>query len=404
MPGAALVKSVNRFNDVMNTIVDRWSSHMRQIRLPAKQPHEMLRSLILPPPKSSKSLANVDPVVVALSDRLQVCDNNDLRARVEQRIHRIAVDVAGSLDVVMQKLSDLAFEYAACRTLISPQDRFHVSPFGVLAAAALANVQMAAELLRQHPGRAINAETVERVMQPLDLAAAGEVELAPGDLWLLDLFARTVRLTSRGLHRQATQSRQQGAPAEESILGGIVPRFTSISMLHKLIEADDLAPWLAKKSRYSTWPGLETFVASPAAAALRNLVVGESTHHVVNDRVGLARGAFIRFLDALLALEQPVPRLKARVLIATLLWETLEQDDKLLLALIQDKRYAKTVQAAVSGIEASRRGNQEGPAENDRHRLNEICSCLETYDQYNALVSLQSPKQRLRSPAAALPT
>jgi hypothetical protein len=386
LSGTAVTQNVQQFSGVMNDIVEHWTEYLRKVRLPAKQPHEMLPSLVLPACRL-KSFASVRGVVEALTDRLEVRNNDELRKRVDQRIRRVTLDLAGHLDQVLAKLSDLAFDYAACRTLISSNDCFHVSPVGVMAAAACANVLAVIEALKKHPGKSANADGLAQAAYPLEMVQDRVAELFQGDIWLLDLFARTIRLASRKLYRQSVNVLSNQSPSEEAMLGGIVQRFTSISMLYKLIEADDLESWLAKKSRFNWWPGLVTFVGSDGPA-LRNLVIGETVPHVVRDQVGLSRGAFIRFLGALLAIEDPTLRTNGHVLIATLLWETLEQNDKLLLELLNNQKYAQTIQAAVRGIEQSRRLPMDGPFESEVRRLNEIGSCLETYDQYRALVSL----------------
>lgn len=389
-----MIDEVYRTAGAVAAAAERWRGAVRGFLGPApgrESQGQVGHLLVLPAQNLLPASIHLADVVTRLPEKYAEIDDPETRQRVAHRLEALALDVLSSHAGVLQALSDVAFEAASCRTLICDGDVFDVSGHSVLAAIGLLNLFRRAESSRDAPEEAlISEELLDDVTGPLELADRHCGKLRPGDLWFLDLAARTVRAAAG---RAAT--RDDSKPHAAALFRCVLPQFTSRSLLNKLIEADRLGKEVARSSRYRQWPGLECLLTDDGARSLRTFVVGEVARRVAADTVGFSRRAFFRFLEALTAVDAPKVAPKARLLIGMILWEMLELDADVLGRLLRSGQGGEALAEAIQGIKAECESD-EREATTDRGRLREVRTCLRSYPQYAAVEDLwndDSPNQ-----------
>ena len=388
-----MIDEVHQIAGAVAAAAERWRAAVRGFLGAApggESQGQMGHLLVLPVESHLKRAVNLANVLNRLPDSYAQISDLQTRRRVAQRLEAVAVGVLSSHAGVLQALSDVAFEAASCRTLICDGDVFDVSGCSVLTAISLLNLFRRVESSRDASEALNYVELLDDVTGPLKLADRYCRHLRPGDLWFLDLAARTVRVAAR---RAAAGGESKQHVAE--LLRCVLPEFTSRSLLTKLIEADRLGKEVAQSSRYRHWPGLDCLLTDDGARSLGTFVVGEVARRVAADAAGFSRRAFFRFLEALTAVDAPEVATKARLLIGTILWEMLELDADVLGRLLRSRQGGEALAEAILEI--------KGECENDRtdatphrRRLREVRTCLRSYPQYAAVEDLwndDSPHQ-----------
>ena len=415
MEASPFVKSIQQHQRSLLAAADAWSSAIGSLHLVNMRPERLLRQLVLPLDVFVRQPLELRRMVSAAPAAWLEVDDIPLRRTIHDRLETLSVDLFGADFKLIRRLSDVAYESATYRTMISERDSFDVSAAGVLGATAMANLSLILAQLAPDKPRRLKTTVFDSVDQSLRIAGRDHAELRPGDLWLFDLIARTVRLAwaehTDGWANSSTPAqaadliRDPGMPGytHPLTLGGVLDRyvasFIASSVIHKLLEVRDFPPALAKRCRYDLWPGIAVVIRDPQAESLRSLIVGELARCVTSDTVGLAQGAFFRFLHVLLTWDEPEGRNGAILLIARLLWEVLEQDASVLSRLMEREKVSRVLAQAISIVEQTA---QQSVSDDLHRRLVEIRKCLQTYDQYRALTSLQAPMGSLKSPVHAM--
>jgi len=381
-----MIDEVYRIAGAVADAAERWRGTVRGFlgAAPGRSAQGQVGHLLVLPAQALLSEPiDLAVAVTRLPEPYAQIDDPETRQRVAGRLEALAVDVLSSHAGVLGALSDVAFEAASCRTLIGDGDVFDVSGYSVLAAISLLNLFRRAASSADAPDDArVSDELPGDVAGPLELADRRCGALRPGDLWFLDLAARTVRAAAG---RAATGD--DSKPHAAALLRGALPQFTSRSLLNKLIEADRLGKEVAQASRYRLWPGLDCLLTDDGAASLRAFVVGEVARRVAGDAVGFSRRAFLRFLRALGAVDAPGVAPKAHLLVAVILWEMLELDADVLGRVLRSGRGGEALAEAIQGIKREC-GREERDAPGDRSRLREVRACLRSYPQYAAVEGL----------------
>ncbi len=337
--------------------------------------------------------------------KLRECFPKSLRtiadANLQKSVHRqlalLAAETLALDDQLLSLLSELATETALHRIIINPADRFEVGPYSVLMSLAWVNVLAAHAKYAKHLDEAIQPTDLQPITEPLDMILELEVELQPGDFWIGELIAGSMWTLQKSVPARRAKPAKTGpkAAAEppytwRKSLASLTPHVISTSMLFKLLSAHQITAEVAKRCRYRSWPGLPQLLGDPGADGLRHMLVGELAHCVVEDKVGLARAALVRFLQSVTAVEDPVQHLHARLLIAQLFWEMLEQDADILRVLVEQKSMSGVLLPALRAIEVDTSA-EDLPDDfaTELRRLHEIRAlCLRVYEEYASLTAL----------------
>lgn len=321
--------------------------------------------LALPADDAAGVVTDFDALVGHTPGVLRRADDPKVRAAATERLAAVAAEVTAAGVKLRELLADLAFEAAAARTLIVPDDRFDVSAFGVLTAAALANFL--------HQLRRGGDGDPAKVVRPLALAVARGAT-RPGDLWVADVAARTVLAARRD---------------DTSLPERTLPKFVAVSLLFKLTGVGRVGPAVAKRAEYKLWPGLAVVLADPGARSVRATLAGELAGGLVGENAGVAQAAFFRFLDALTTADDPARALGGANLTAALLLELLEIDAKALAKLTERGEAAAPLFRAIRAVEeVAEAAAPDGLAE-EHDRLTDTRSCLRTFREYAALSGLR---------------
>lgn len=372
-------------------------------------PEQQLGRLVLPTGNCLAAPLDLGQLVDGFPPAFLGVRDTEIASRIRQRLERLSVALFVADRRVVEGLSNLAFEYATFRTILRPEDSCEVTAAGVLAAAGLLNLLHFAHRLRQAPGRPLDSRQQRTIAWPLELAEARFASMQPGDLWILDLLARTARTAyaAEAAARAADAAEAEAAATEATaeaaaeaaavvppdgtplrLLLDYVAWFTSASLLHKTIEVNAVPREIARKSRYTLWPGLEVVVAAPGAAGLRTLLVGELARRAVQDSTGYSRPVLGRFLDAILAMDDAPWRLPGRAMLASLLWECLEQDESAIQHLLERKEMAAALVKTASALHEACEADPVPGEPPLRLQLRDLRTCLRTYDAYRALEAM----------------
>jgi hypothetical protein len=389
----ALIASVRAFEARLAVPVTGWRQAVGGWNIQAQTFEALVDALVVPLRRTAPELLDFDGMLGEVARELSRSPEPAMRQQVQRRLRNVVIELLGAEPDLLRGLSDMARETATYRTLIASDDRFDVSAAAVLGAVALSNYAHALDHFRQHHARPLAHNRLMAVSLPLTCVAEGGIPLKPGDLWFLDLAARTVCLSEEILPAEALSIDESasGPNSARELVQLAAPRFVGVSLLAKLLGAGRLPVWLVQKAKYKWWPGIELLVADAGAESVRNVIVGELARQVAADGVGLAQAALIRFLAALLQFDEPATQLNACLLIADLFWEMLECDDKLLGRLYAQPKFVSTLRAALTAVEQPLDRFADFP--DARSRLSETRSLLRTIDQYRTFVSLAALAQ-----------
>ena len=367
--------------------VTEWAEAAHALRLDHLPADAQVQGLLLPVSNPPPRPIDLEAAAEAFPAALQKITEASLKRSTGQRIRRIADQLAACDAGLLRSLTDLAYQNASYRTLVTREDVFDVSSMSVLAAMAFANLLWMLDYLKRPRARPLDGGAGSRLIGRL--LAQEWTGVRPGDFWFLDWTARTVAALDRAVAQKATSESPPPVALQHDLLAEYAPRFNAISPLHKLLGADHVRPQVAQKSRYTQWPGLDTLLDDPGAKAVRSVVSEELPRRLAAENAVASRAAFFRFVEALLKIDDPRLALRAQTLLAGLFWEIFEQGPEVIQRLTGQPQAAKVVWDAVSAIEAARQ-EDDGRWPEERRRLQEICLCLKTYPQYNALLSLQA--------------
>ncbi len=387
----ALIASVRDFHDRLAVPVDGWRQAVRGWNIRARTFEDLVDSLVLPLRRVGPEPIDLDDVASKTEQELGRSPVPEMRQQVHRRLRTIVRELLGAEPELLRGLSEIAREATSYRTLIAMEDRFDVSAAAVLGAVALSNYAHALDRFRQPHARPLEPNKLTAIVLPLTCVAESRIPWAAGDLWFLDLVARTVCLSGKILPNEAVPiDKSAGGPrSAQQLVQLVAPHFLSVSLLAKLLGAGRLPVWLVQKAQYKKWPGIELLVCDAGADSVRNVIVGELARQVASDRVGLTQAALIRFLAALLEFHEPAEQLRASLLIADLFWEMLELDDKLLGRLFAQPKLTSILRAALAAVEQPL--DRFADLIEARSRLLETRSLLRTIDQYRAFVLLVAP-------------
>jgi hypothetical protein len=378
---SVFIRAIQGEQQRLAEVVRQWAVTVRADASPVTDPDARC-SLTLPlddlarrPIDPGSALAAYDRTLLAISDA-------EARERIHGRLSALALTCFGIHAPTTRVLAELARESASRRALLGTSDLFDVSAASALAATALANLLHRRAALRRSRAKGQPESSLDSVLGPLDAVRTSALRLRPGDLWFLGLAAWTVRSALL----QAERDKRQG---DAQLLLAVTPRFVSLSLLTKLLEADRLGVEIAKRSDYRLWPGLALLLEDSGAGALRAVVMGELSRRVCADRVGISQVAFLRLLEALSAIDQEPLAYRARHMIATLLWEILELDPDLLRRMLERGKAAGALFRAIELIERHREDPEPEEVGQQGVKLSEVCSILREFSQYEGLRAMR---------------
>ena len=306
------------------------------------------------------------------------------RLRLLRQLSLLGFEIAGIHGGLLELLADIVLDSQISRTLLFPDDRYHVSSASVLGAMALANLAYACAGNRAAPGV---------IELPLQVAASWSGRFRNGDLLFWDVMARSVHAAMRD---RATR------PDAQQVLRRFLPTFLTYSTLGKLDLCFDLPVAICRLVSFQHWPGLEGLVADPGAASIRRYLVGRlALRAAQNPAVGGV--VLCRWLDRLNALDDGL-QLPAGVLAAQTLWELLAHKEDAVKSMIVKGRLSDRLRDAVARIETLRNAPEpRDPLNLARHRcLRDAACCLDTYGAYRALRGMNRMDQSMHRMAAAI--
>ncbi|MCY2987390.1 MAG: hypothetical protein NTY19_05930 [Planctomycetota bacterium] len=395
MPASALIKSTRAFQSRLGTTVGHWQQAIQDWQPPAvSDAATLVETPTLPLQRVAGPRLDLQELVLA-TDQLVAVPDPEFQQRVRPRRQALVVALLGADAGLLRQLSDIAFEAATYRTLLTPRDRFDVSAVAVLAALALTNYAAALDHFRTRNPRPLEESVLQAIAWPLSWLLDFDGPLRPGDFWFLDLAARTVCLGEPRLPTESPPPREAsaaGASSVQELVQFAAPRFFAVSLLYKLLGAGGTPAWVLQEGHYRVWPGLRGFVTDPGTESLRTLVAGELARCLATDGTRLSQAAALRFLAALLALDGADAQVKASLLIANLWWELFGLDDQLLGQLYKHPQLAPTLSAALRAVAQPLERFAEFPE--DCSRLAETRQLLRSIDQYRACEALAAPAQR----------
>lgn len=405
----ALLTSIGAFQQPLEGAVRRWT---QQIRGSAwKESKERAhRRVVLDLSPVSRSILDVKSCADNWPLGKLSIDDDELRARCEQEAILVGVETTLTGDKLWLALSDLALETARSTLLLGPQDAFPVSVHSSLTAVALANLGWLLDRLRSDPKERLSASAARFVLEPLELRDRLALPWGAGDLWIAMLAARTA---NRGWQLFASEGKSPPAPKNQEaglsplvLCQHAVPAFARHSALGKLIDAPQLATFVAQRAAYDQLPGLDVLTADPQAGAARRLLVSELAFNLATNSAGnAARGALLRWLQGLGRLAAELRRSSA-LNVAHFLWELLELDgelwaepeaetdsegaaeesssttaESLLVRLTKDKTVGRALREAITGFEQA--AHEADAAENELgQRLVDVRRMLVCYEPY----------------------
>ena len=302
-----------------------------------------------------------------------------VRKRMEDHLALLGIEIAGLNGALLEELADIVLDGQLSRTLLLPEDSFHVSSVSVMGAIALANLAWAAGGERRAERGAARSDLISL---PLRVAALHVKRFRPGDLLFWELATRSVA---------AAVKREGWSKAGRAVLERHLPVFLSHSTLAKLDLAFDLHLSVLRASDYRTWPGLAALIGQDGAGSIRRNVVGRLALHCAR-KPQLATAIVGRWLEALTMLgqEQPGRALPVTLLAARFFWELLDRKEEALAQMARQGRAAAPILAMIGGIEELR--NRPAPSaaaqQLDYRCLCDITCCLDNYPVYRGLREL----------------
>lgn len=358
-------------------VVDQWIAALRVITAPPAN------RVVLPMNDLAGRFLDIEPAFQVLPEKLQRLPEDSMRTSLEKRMVRVALHTGCLPPKLTRGLSDLAADVASYRVLLDPMDTFDVTEVGVLTAVALINgLHFLNQWKKYSKLPAAKLKRVTRnVWRPLQLCDSVGRDLRPGDLWISDLAARTMREAVRILSQD-----YQRKPVVQT-LGGLMLEFVTRSLLNKLLEAESLGKRFVPFAKYELWHGIEAVMHTGDGASLRNVLSTELIREVVTTPDGYSAIGLLKLIGRLTQ-EEGNRLWQGRLLVAQILWELLECDPKILKKLLAKGPVARTI---LDGVRYLRNWNVDTPVEGDelyRNRLRDVMVCLNCYQEFLALMRL----------------